>query len=83
MTREEPWRPPRRASSPEKFQQSDHEKGLAQGHERGRDHITRPMGAQVDSRITDRRRDEKIEPAPPAEKECANGGDDHVVRHVS
>src|ERR1044071_9584256 len=82
MARKETGRPPRRTASPKKFEENNHEQGEAQRHKRGRDHITRPMGAQVNARITDCRGDEKIEPTPPAKKQGANRRDDHVDRFV-
>ena len=41
------------------------------------------MRAEINARVTDRRRDEKIEPAPTFEKECEDNGDRDVVRHVA
>ena len=83
MTRAEPGRPPRTKSSPKKFQKGRHEEGVTGRHESRRDDITRPVRAQIDSRVTDRGRDRKINPAPPAEKDRADRRNDHVVRGVS
>ena len=52
------------------------------GHEARRDDVTRPMRAKINARITDRCRDNEIEPAPAPKKQRADHRDDHVVGHV-
>ena len=67
--------------SPEKFEQSGHEQGLAESKKNSGYYIAWPVSAQVDPRITNCGREKEIEPSP-TEKQSANRSDDDVVRYM-
>ena len=68
--------------SPDQLEQGNDKQRFADGHEKRRDDVARPMCTKINARITDRCRDNEIKPAPAPKKQRAHHRDDGVVRRV-
>jgi hypothetical protein len=83
MTGEEAGRPAAGQCSPQKLKERHQEKRRTCRHEDRPDYVTRPVRSEINSGISDRGGNNKIEPAPAPKKEGAHYPDDHVVGDVS
>jgi len=74
--------PPFRRPSPDQFQRRQNKECFGCGQKNCADDVAWPMRAQINSRITDERRENPVKPPPPVKQSQTNRGDG-VVGHVT
>src|SRR5471030_2422886 len=83
MPNEKLRRPARGGPTIERLEEREEERGFAGGQEESREHITRPVRAEINPRPGDGRRKQEIEPSPASEEKGEDEGNGHVVRYMA
>ena len=83
MARKELRHPFEACDSPNRFEQAEQEQCFTPRQKECRDHVTGPMGTEVNSRITDRQCDEPVKPSATSVKQRAKNSNYAVGGYVS
>src|SRR5450432_3435912 len=76
-------RPARAGATIEPLEEREEERGFADGQEKSREHVARPMRAEINPRPGDGRGQQEIEPSPAPEEKGEDNGNAYIVRDMT
>ena len=83
MPDEKLGRPAREGATINRLEEREEERGFAGGQEKSREHVARPVRAEVNPRPGDGRGHQKIKPSPAPEEKGEDNGNAHIVRDMT